>query len=76
MLSDEDILRRLRAIRFSPKTERYARRAASINGIAARAGITREHVHRIVNGSKRLTHQTRDALDRVLTCDRVGGAKS
>ena len=66
MLSDAEIVRRLRAIRLSPASERYARRAPSMNGIAVAAGISREHVHAISNGTARLARRSRECLSKAL----------
>jgi hypothetical protein len=54
MLSDEEIVRRLREIRLSPRRERYARRAPSMNALAVETGITREHIHKLTSGTKGL----------------------
>ena len=48
ILSDHEIIRRLRTVRHSSQDERNARRAPSINAIATRAGLTREAVYRII----------------------------
>ena len=71
MLSDTEIMRRLKAVRYSSRLERNARRAISMNGIATKAGISREHLHRIVSGQRSLTAKGRDILSQVLTCDQV-----
>ena len=74
MLSDAEIVRRLRAIRLSPASERYARRAPSMNGIAVAAGINRVHVHDIASGKARLGRRSRECLSRALTELVVGQA--
>ena len=66
MLSDAEIVRRLRAIRLSPASERYARRAPSMSGIAVAAGINRQHVHDIASGKARLARRSREGLSRAL----------
>ena len=66
MLSDDEILRRLKTIRHSPSFERNARRATSMNGIATASGLSREYLHRLANGSERLGPRAREALSRVL----------
>jgi DNA-binding phage protein len=66
MLSDNEILRRLRAIRFSPRSERLARRATSMRGIALEAGIAREHIHKVASGKYPLRAPTKAALSAVL----------
>ena len=54
MLSDQAILKHLRAIRYSPSIERNARRALSINGLATQAGLSRCHLHDIAAGRRPL----------------------
>jgi hypothetical protein len=68
MLSDEEIVRRLRIIRHSPQADRYARRATSMNGIAQAADVAREYLYSIVNGEP-FGQRTRLALSRILTCE-------
>ena len=62
MLSDEEIVRRLRAIRLSPRIERYARRAPSMNALATASGLTREHSHKLTSGTKGLGPLSRERL--------------
>jgi hypothetical protein len=72
MLSDEDIVRKLRIICHSSRSERYARRATSINGIALAAGLNRRQLYRIVNGEP-IGDRARVGLSRVLSCDVLTG---
>jgi hypothetical protein len=65
MLSDAEIIRRLRIIRHSSTFERNARRAPSINGTANAAGVSREYLHQIING-KPIGRYARPKLSRVL----------
>lgn len=67
MLSDDEILRRLRAIRHSPTRERYARRVVGINTVAVVAGIHRVQVHHIASGASRLGRRSRIGLSKALT---------
>ena len=76
MLSKAEIVQRLRIIRHSPRRERNARRAVSMNGTATAAGISREHLHRIVNGTRSPSLQLQAELSRVLTCDQNERARS
>lgn len=62
MLSDNEILRRLKAIRFSSRTERAARRATSIRGLAIETGLSREFLHRAAMGKKNLGKASKEAL--------------
>jgi hypothetical protein len=66
-LPDEEILRRLRLVRYSPASLRNARQAPSINGLVTATGLTREYLHRVANGSERLGPRSRQALSRALT---------
>jgi hypothetical protein len=75
MLTDDEIRRRLREIRFSPVADRYARRAPSMNGIAKAAGVARENLHRIVNGATIWPGQ-REKLSRFFSCDPLTGERS
>lgn len=68
MLSDAEILRRLREIRHSSRTERYARRAVSMNAIAQSADLSRCHLHDIAAGRRPLGPISRHALSQALTC--------
>jgi len=51
MLTDAEIVQRLRAIRFSPAQLRNARKAPSMNGLATKAGLTREWLFQITRGA-------------------------
>jgi hypothetical protein len=75
MLSDAEIIRRLRTIRHSPSRERYARRAPSINGIAKAAGISREYLFRLLKGEP-IGSPAREKLSLVLTSERMNGGKT
>jgi len=66
MLSDAEIMRRLRAIRYSDRSERQARRIQSINGIAREAGMPRPYLFEIVS-TGRLGSLSREKLSRVLS---------
>ena len=67
MLSDNEILRRLRAVRFSSQFERCARRATSLRGIAIESGLTREYLHLLSAGKRRLGERARVALSDTLS---------
>ena len=70
MLSEQEIIRQLRAIRFSSRHERNARRAPSMHGIAQATGISRMHIYRVAVGGK-ITPRMRQELSHVLTCNKV-----
>ena len=67
MLSDDEIVRRVRAIRFSSTRERNARRAPSINALAKKAGLSRKVVYEITN-TGHLGSIARAKLNRIVTC--------
>ena len=75
-LTKAEIVRRLRIIRHSSRTERYARRAPSMNGIALAAGLSREFIHKIAEGTRLPSPRAVDALSRALTCGQNDRAKS
>ena len=68
MLSDAEIVRRLRAIRFSPTHLRNARRAPSMNGLATKAGLTREWLFQLTNGAP-MGNKARSRLTMALTSE-------
>lgn len=74
-MTDEEIFRRLRAIRFSPVTERNARRAPSINALAKQAGLSREVVYEVIRTSH-LGRNARARLTSALTCEENNRARS
>jgi plasmid maintenance system antidote protein VapI len=65
-MDDNEILRRLRKVRYGSARERYARRALSINAIAVQAGYSREYVHRIIAGTVPLSPAAAERLNHVL----------
>ena len=67
MLSDQEIIRRLKAIRFSSTRERNARRAPSINAIGRQAGLSRKVIYEVTN-TGRLGSIARAKLAPVITC--------
>jgi hypothetical protein len=66
MLSDQDIIRQLRAIRYSSTRERNARRLPSVNALAKAAGLARPYLFEITN-TGRLGTVARAKLTRALT---------
>jgi hypothetical protein len=75
MLSDEDIVRQLRAIRYSSRADRYGRRTTSINAVALCAGLNRRQLYRIVNGEP-IGDRARVGLSLVLSCDVLTGERN
>ena len=75
MLSDKEIIQRLKAVRYSSSSERYARRATSINGIAKAAGISREYLFRLLKGEP-IGSPAREKLSLVLTSEWMNGGKT
>jgi hypothetical protein len=75
MLSDQEIVRRLRAIRHSPASLRNARKAPSINAIALRADLSRNAVY-VVASTGRVGPNARPKLVAALTCHETDRARS
>ena len=71
ILTDDEIVRRLKLIRYSPAAARLGRKATSINALAKAAGLTREHLHRVANGLP-IGPRTRQELSRVLSREQLG----
>ncbi len=76
MLSDAEIVRRLRIIRHSPQHLRNARKAPSINGLATAANLARCHLHDLAAGRRNLGSLSRAALSQALTCLPMYGESS
>jgi len=72
MLTDYEITRRLRMIRYSSRHERQARRARSLRSIAAESGIQIDYLYRVLSGQRHLTDRLRQHLSLVLS-DKVEG---
>jgi hypothetical protein len=66
-LPDDEIIRRLRIIRYSSRHERQARRAPSLASIAARSLVRSDHLYRLLTGQYRLTDRLRQRLSLVLS---------
>jgi hypothetical protein len=65
-LPDDEIIRRLRMIRYSSRHERQARRAPSIRAVALQAGIRKDHLYRLLSGRRHLTDRLRQGLSLAL----------
>jgi len=65
-LPDDVIMRKLKTIRYSSRHERQARRAPSIRGVGLKAGIRKDHIYRLLSGSRSLTDNLRYRLSLVL----------
>ena len=61
-LPDDVIMRELRRIRYSSRHERQARRAPSLAGLAAQAGLSVRHLHYLLTGQLHLTDHSRYCL--------------
>ena len=71
-LPDDEIIRRLRMIRYSSRHERQARRAPSLRDIATRSEIQIDYLYRVLSGQRRLTDWLRERLSITLS-DKVEG---
>ena len=67
MLTDYEIMRRLRMIRYSPRSERQARRAPTLNAIATASQVRSDHLYRLLTGQYRLTDRLRQRLSHALS---------
>jgi hypothetical protein len=75
MLTDAEIVRRLRFIRYSSRADRYGRHIQSINAVALAAGLNRRQLYRVANGEP-IGDRARVALSHALSCDVLTGEKS
>lgn len=75
MLSQAEVLRRLAAVRYSPRAERNARRIQSINSIAEQTGLTRAALYEMLR-TGRMKLRSQALLSDVLeTCQAMGSAR-
>jgi hypothetical protein len=75
MLSDEEIIRQLKAVRHSDVTERNARRAPSMNAISERVGVSLNYLYRLCKGEP-LGRYTRQKLSDFFTTEQNDGERS
>ncbi len=75
MLSDDEIVRRLRVIRHSPTHYRNGHQAPSINALSALSSLSRKQIYRICQGEP-LGPRSRAELSQALSCDVMTGARS
>lgn len=61
MLTDDDIVRAVRSIRYSAKRPRNQRREPSMNGLATAAGLSRKCLYQIARRGT-MSPETRDKL--------------
>jgi hypothetical protein len=66
MLSDEEIIRRLKEVRHSSISDRVAGRSTSIAEIARCSGVTNMHIYCIINGTYQIGPKSREGLSRAL----------
>jgi predicted transcriptional regulator len=66
MMSENDIVRAVRSIRYSSKRLRNQRRAASVNALAAAAGVTRKCVYEVAQRGT-MSPETADKLRSALS---------
>lgn len=75
MLSDEEIIRRLKLVRHSSRVERNARRILSMNRIAEQTGLSRKHLYALCNGTDPITPNVRRRLSDIMTCYEEEGVR-
>jgi hypothetical protein len=71
MLSDEEIVRRLRVIKHSSQTDRRRQRGETMLGLAKSTGIARSYLHRIADKSLNMGPRTRGRLQAAFGCPKV-----
>ena len=71
MLSDEEIVRGLKAVRHSCQTERLAKRIPSMKALAASIGVSREYLYQVLRGERELTFNLRAKLSEFLSCEQI-----
>jgi hypothetical protein len=74
-MTDDDILRRLREVRYSSKDDRLKKRALSFSDIARDTGISRDHLERIANDRMNIGPKTRTALRQYFVSDCKDGVR-
>lgn len=67
-LSDEEILRRLRAIKMSPAPERSARRLPSLRRVILISGMVKGHLYQIIDGKAGIGPVSRARLTYAFRC--------
>lgn len=66
MLTDQEIVRRLQTIKFTPVQDRYARRAQSLNSVIVASGLSAQCVYQIINGNRGIGRKSRYRLSKAL----------
>jgi hypothetical protein len=67
MLTDDEILRRLRTIKATSHLDRCARLLPSINQVAAASGVCKQHLYLVINGTAKIGPRSRPKLSKALT---------
>lgn len=75
-MTDQDILRQLKAIRHSSSADRIRRRSRTISDVARETGIARETLQKTASGQLPIGPRTRTALRTYFECDENEGEKS
>ncbi|HEX8837589.1 MAG TPA: hypothetical protein VF748_11685 [Candidatus Acidoferrum sp.] len=70
-MTDEDIVRAVRTIRYSPKAARFGRRAQSVRALALAAGINPLTIYRIASNG-RISPIVANKLRLVMGSDSLG----
>jgi hypothetical protein len=72
IMTDEEIVRRLKTVKHSSQFERLAKRLPSINSIANETGFTTRWIYLVIAGDRPLTKASRNRFGRyfsALDCD-------
>lgn len=74
-MTDEEIIRPLKAIRHGSPADRIRRRTVTLSDVARETGITRGTLHKIASGELPIGPKTRSALRTYFECieDGSGG---
>jgi hypothetical protein len=75
-MTDEDLLRQLKAVRHSSRDDRSKKRSVSLSAISRETGINREMLHNITSGKRMIGPKTRAALCEYFACGQDDRLKS
>jgi transcriptional regulator with XRE-family HTH domain len=75
-MTDEEIIRPLKAIRHSSRGDRVRRRSLTMADVARETGISRETLQKIASGQLTIGPSTRTALRTYFECDEDRGGGS
>jgi transcriptional regulator with XRE-family HTH domain len=74
-MTDEEILRPLKAVRHSSYADRIRKRSLTMSDVARETGISRETLHKIASGKLPIGPSTRAALRTYFECGGSDGER-